>query len=206
MGIKERSIHKDRMMGISKPNMNDNQIWLRLKKGDENALEFIFEKYFPTLFDYGMKITPQAELVRDSIQELFIYIWTHRKNLSEVHSLRAYLLTSLRRSMLKKRQNSEKMHSIDKTNEAHLFSNLFSPEYFMILHETEEENKKFIRNALRQIPDRIREALYLKTYQGLTYQEIGEVMGITYQVARNYIWEGLKKLRTIILEEQAARR
>ncbi len=193
-------------MGISNPNKNDNQIWLRLKKGDENALEFIFKKYFPTLFDYGMKITPQAELVRDSIQELFIYIWTHRKNLSEVHSLRAYLLTSLRRNMLKKIQNSEKMHSIDRTNEAHLFNNMFSPEYFMILHETEEENKKFIRNALRQIPDRIREALYLKTYQGLTYQEIGEVMGITYQVARNYIWEGLKKLRTIILEEQASRR
>jgi len=189
------------MMNIS-DTKTDRQIWLQLLTGNETALEHIFKKYFPILFDYGIKLTPRPELVRDSIQDLFIHIWTHRNNLSEVNSVQAYLLTSLRRAVLKKIQTSRKDYSLEVVENLQPTGETFSPEYFMILRETEQQQKELLQDALEKIPIRMREALYLKTYQGLTYQEISEVLGISYQVARNYIWEALKRIRTIILEWQ----
>ncbi len=180
----------------------ENRIWLQMLQGQERALEFIFKKYYPVLYDYGIKISSQPELVRDTIQELFIYIWTHRQALSNVHSVRAYLLTAFRRSFIKKINSSQKIYSIENLNPVKLTGKAFSPEFFVIARETEQIQKKLLQNALSQIPERMREALYLKTYQGLSYQEISEVLGITYQVARNYIWEALKRIRSLILEGQ----
>lgn len=181
---------------------SDEEAWLKLIGGDEEALEFIFKKYFPVLFDYGIKLTGNPEVTRDGIQELFVYIWTRRQNLSAVRSLRAYLLTSLRRSIFKKIRSARNFYPLDTVTESGDPPREVSPEFLFIFRESEQRQKLLIQNALAQLPAKTREALYLKTYQNLSYREIAEVLGITYQVARNYIWQALKRIRAILLEKQ----
>ncbi len=176
--------------------MNDDaELWRSLRRGDVKALEILFREYFDLLYDYGTKLTTQKELVKDCIQDLFIYIWEKQTTLSQVQSVKAYLLISLRRSVLKCIKQQQKQISEIENIKQQTERESFSPEEMLIVHEKESAQMKWLKSAIDQIPQRMREALYLKTYSEMPYKDIARIMGISPQVARNYVSEAFQKLR-----------
>ena len=45
------------------------------KAGDDRAFSQIYETYADLLFSYGMRFTSNREIVRDTLQELFIKLY-----------------------------------------------------------------------------------------------------------------------------------
>ncbi len=52
-------------------------IWDKFKSGDQKAFEIIYNEYVDVLYAYGSKMTSDKSLVEDSIQDLFIDIYTY---------------------------------------------------------------------------------------------------------------------------------
>ncbi len=179
----------------------DNFVWESMKKGDQKALASLFRRYYGVLYNYGMKFSPNEDLVKDSIQEVFAYIWEKRNKLSEVGSVRSYLLVTIRRNLLKKLKKLRKTENTHNELVNHEDFEVFSPEDFLVIQETENSNLEMLRNALREIPERMREALYLKTYSELSYKEISSIMGVSSQVARNYVYEAYQRLKLIAFKD-----
>lgn len=179
------------------PYSEDKQLWESLRDGDERALARIFKKYYSILYNYGLKLTTE-EMVRDGIQEIFAYLWEKRTKLSYANSVKAYLLVSLRRHLTnsltrqKKQTNAYKEYYQDQKWE------FFTVEDLLIYEELESSRKKELQAVLDKIPDRMREALYLKMYNSLSYKEIAEIMKVKPQVARNYVSEAFERLRALI--------
>jgi RNA polymerase sigma factor (sigma-70 family) len=169
-----------------------------MKESDEQALGILFRRHYAMLYDYGMKISQQAELVKDSLQEIFAYLWEKRRNISEVDSVRAYLLVSLRRELLKSLERSQQRQATYLQLEVEQRETYFSPEDLLLMQEKDDADKQAMTKALKGIPPRQREALYLKTYDGLTYKEIAVIMKVSPQVARNYVSEAFHRLREIV--------
>lgn len=180
------------------PLQDDRVLWQRMLTGDDQALAALFRLHYPLLYDYGLKLAQQTELVKDGIQDVFAYLWEKRATLSPVDSVRAYVLVALRRHLLKslarqqRRQESDLQHVLEETSVG------FSPEEFLIMREEEQEKKQALHQALQAIPARLREALYLKTFNGLAYREIADLMNVSPQVARNYVSDAFHRLRTIL--------
>lgn len=175
----------------------DRLLWKRMREGDKEALAALFRRHYALLYDYGLKLSHQEEPVKDGIQEVFAYIWEKRERIARADSVRAYLLISLRRHLLKalalqqQRQTSLQQFELEQTQDA------FSPEELLIVQEQEESARQALTKALQEIPPRLREALYLKTYDGLAYREIAAVMNVSPQVARNYVSEAFHRLRLV---------
>lgn len=176
----------------------DGSLWRRLKAGDASALEQLFRIHYQILFDYGLKLTRQEELVKDSIQEVFAYIWERRQNLADADSVRAYLLVSLRRQLLHALAGQQKQHSAYEALSSDPIEEGFSAEDLLIFNESALAKKLAFKKAFSKIPARLREALYLKTYDGLTYKEIAAVMKVRPQVARNYVSEAFQRMRDAV--------
>ncbi|MFQ5640058.1 MAG: RNA polymerase sigma factor [bacterium] len=176
----------------------ERQVWARLKKGDAQALEFLFRAYYSHLFDYGVKLAREEDLVKDAIQEMFSYIWEKRRNLSEVDSIKAYLLVSLRRLLLNHLDKQRRQKTAHQEFTMEQIADVFSLEDLMIFAEQEASQQKRLRSAFKQIPARMREALYLKTYDNLTYKEIAAIMNVRPQVVRNYLSEAFHRLKAIL--------
>ncbi len=175
----------------------EKEIWNSFRRGDPKALSYIFQRHYASLYNFAFTFCHNEDLAKDSIQELFTYLWEKRENLSEVNSLRLYLTTSLRRLLIKALNKNKAEDKKNKLLKEELSVEAFSAQDMLIFDESNEQIRNKLRNALTEIPARMREALYLKTYDNFSYQEISKIMNISPQVARNYVYQALQRLKKI---------
>src|SRR5688572_2728479 len=75
------------------------QLWMLFKGGDVKAFESIMKTFYRPLFNYGTRFCKNEEIIKDSIQELFLGLWKNRNTIKETLSVKNYLLKSLRNKL-----------------------------------------------------------------------------------------------------------
>jgi RNA polymerase sigma-70 factor (ECF subfamily) len=176
----------------------EHELWQQMRAGDEQALAALFRRHYAMLYDYGLKLARQEELVKDGIQDVFAYLWEKRQTVAPADSVRAYLLVALRRHLLKALAQQDKRRASHQEFDRQQEHENFSCEELLILQDTEAAERQALNDALQKIPSRMREALYLKTFDGLPYRDLAAIMQVSPQVARNYVSEAFSRLRAIL--------
>ncbi|MEL6674130.1 MAG: sigma-70 family RNA polymerase sigma factor [Bacteroidota bacterium] len=173
----------------------DKVIWNRIRQGDETALSELFLLSSEMLLGYGLSFHANRELVKDCIQDVFLSIWTRRSTLPPVSHLSFYLITALRRQMLK--QLKVRHVNLDPT---HLSVDLTSPssEEQQIEAENTNQQKYLLLKNLGELPQRQREIIYLRFYQGFSHDDICLIMQIKKQAAWNLLSRAIKKLESLM--------
>jgi DNA-directed RNA polymerase specialized sigma24 family protein len=77
----------------------DIAIWQSFKSGDKDSFKTIYFTYYSNLYEYGMRIISDKELVKDTIHDLFVKLWNNKLNLGDVTAIKAYLIVSLRSAL-----------------------------------------------------------------------------------------------------------
>ena len=174
----------------------DVQLWQQLKNGDEVAFGKLLARYFNPLQHYGCKFVPDEAFVKDCVQEVFIDIWNRRDRISTPDSVRAYLLSCVRKRVLRE---GYRQHIIKTDSAAQPDGELgfveFSPEWSMIEAENLAETTHRITDALNKLPKRQREVIYLRFYQNLERDEIAAIMDVNPQSVSNLLQTAFKRFR-----------
>lgn len=181
---------------------SDQEIWAEFKSGSEKALELMYHKYIRALFNYGIKIVKDEYLVEDCIQEMFIDLWKRRDHLGNTHFIKFYLLKALKRKIIRKNNKKKKLLSESEIEEGYAFEVVFSCESELIRDELTHEQKEQINKALSALSKRQREAIYLKFYSHLSYEQIARVMKIDKSAVYTLIFKSVNKLRKHLPKKQ----
>ncbi len=177
----------------------DVKAWTALRSGNKNGLEQLFLRHHVHLYNYGIKISSDRERVRGAIQKLFLNLWKRHSFLSEVNSVKGYLLSSLRRLILEevKRSRARAIRNreyLEQEQELeHGYS--FTIEELIIRDEISEEKQKILTNVIGKLTPRQKEAVFLRFYHGLSNPEISDIMRLNDQCVRNLISESIRNLR-----------
>ena len=155
-----------------------------------------FKYHFDTLYNYGIKITNDSELVKDCIQELFFRIWKNDIDLAKISYLKSYLLIGLRRQILNMLEL--KFYHVDRIKIEDHFLIEFSAEDYFIQQQFEEDQRRNIIQVLNKLSKKQREAIYLRYFEELEYSEIAEIMNINLQSAKNNVHRGLDSMRELL--------
>lgn len=166
--------------------------WRNFKDGDFDSLGLLFEKHYLELFYYGNKIVALPELVKDTIQDLFIDVWERRREMTAVENIKAYLIISLRHELVRRMQKLRKEGSSDRDSQ-NQFS--FSPEDFVILDEQNQEHTLRLSRSLSGLTERQREVILLRFYHNLEFPEISQALEMNVQSVRNLLFRALEKIR-----------
>lgn len=177
--------------------MNEQLQWNLFLKGEESALGYFFRKYHVDLIHYGLKLCGKPEVVKDSIQEMFLKLWKNRANLSEVNIVKPYLLKALRRHIQINIELQFTYSTLETSSD--YFQVEFSAEDFMIESEDEKANCKMVLDLLNQLSPRQREAIYLRYFNNLDFETIANVMDLNIQSVRNAIHRGLQAMREMMV-------
>ena len=176
--------------------MNDTLLWQALKNGKKSALESIYNSEVDYLYNYAQRLCVDKELIMDCIQDLFIEIWNKRETIGMTDAIRPYLITSIRRKIFNEIKKSKKISG--EANENLDFRTDEAIESQIIAKETSQENAVMLKNSMKGLSSRQREAIYHKYYNNHSYEEICSIMDINYQSVRNLISLGLKKMKSNI--------
>ncbi|WP_128546364.1 RNA polymerase sigma factor [Larkinella soli] len=170
-------------------------LWQAFRLGDRKAFAALLDQYYALLLRYGLRLCPDRDLVKDCLHDLFVDLWNQRERLDAVRSIRAYLLISFRRKLLKETRKHRRFESTEAMGDEYAFDVQFAVETGLIQEEMQQENQLKLRHLLEQLTKRQREALYLRFYQELDYDDIARMMSIQYHSAVNLVYESLRLLR-----------
>jgi RNA polymerase sigma factor (sigma-70 family) len=154
--------------------LNDQELWSKLINGDEDALAFIYNTYFPSLYKYGMKILTDSSIIKDCIHDLFAALWFSRERLSDTDSIKYYLFASLKRRIVRHSRKGVLHRLLDPA-----INSTPSQEQTIIDKQSSQERSKKLEKVIRKLPKRQKEILYLRYYEGLTTQETADIMSLS---------------------------
>ncbi len=179
--------------------MDDRALWLELRSGSLIALEVIYRRYYSLLLNYGMKCTPDDDMVRDCIQELFVKL-AKSSNLSDTEYPRSYLLKSLRNMINDKSTSARSQVECFSFNDE-IFSDIMDDDSFEKIFGNSDEDlrkKKALVQALSQLTSQQKHILYLRYIKGLSHKEVAEAMDMNVQSSMNLLSRSVSKLREIL--------
>ncbi|MEH6307534.1 sigma-70 family RNA polymerase sigma factor [Olivibacter sp. CPCC 100613] len=170
---------------------DDQSLWAGLVSGQQHAFTAFVRHYTDALYVYGMRLCADEELVKDCVQEVFLFIWRRRQYLQQPVSLKFYLMKAVRNKIareLPKWQMKEQLHE----------SEYQFPDFFMELDEQSEMSsvvRMHLKCYIEQLSPRQREILYLRFYEGFRQQKIAEMMNLNNQSVYNLLRGALAALK-----------
>jgi len=94
------------------PKEESQDLIIRLKRGEREAFEHIYEQYHQQLYAVAWKYLREVSLAEDAIHDVFLKLWTHRARLKEDHSLTSWLATAMRNHVLNQLRNEQRRTAI----------------------------------------------------------------------------------------------
>ena len=183
--------------------MDDIALWGLLIKGDQKALEILYQRYYSLLLNYGLRCSTDKELVKDCIQDLFINLHQNTHiNVTNI-TVRSYLLKALRNNLTYKLATNKEADSLDDS----VFHIPLNEDLFEQLFPKNDHDLQLARRllvAISQLSPNQKTVLYLRYVQELSYKEIADVMDMNIQSSMNLSSRALTKLRTLVTQDDAS--
>lgn len=180
----------------------DKETWDRFRNGDNESLSLIYAQNAKKLYVYGLKFTANRSLVEDSIQDLFSDLVRTRKNLGDTANIHFYLIKAFKRR-LHRQILKEKRYDLDGDSNEYPFEITYSIEHDIIIAENADLKIKFLHQAISTLTSRQKEAVYLRFTEGLSYEEVSEIMNMTLESCRNLIYRTIKSLKDSIQTKES---
>lgn len=158
----------------------------------ESFFSEVYQQLFQNLFSYGMQICGNKELVKDCIQELFSEFWKNQKTLTKIKSVKPYLLKCIKRKIKRALGKGKRLY-VDGRFEFEM-----SQETKLINDQQQAREQHLLKKALKSVTERQREAIYLRFYGNLTYEEVAEVLNIRTKAAYKLIYRALSSLKSAV--------
>ncbi len=174
-----------------KPDLTPYADWCRrLVASDRTAFEALFATAAKPLYRYALRLTRQTDRAEDIVQDVFMRLWMRRTSLDPNRSLRALLYVMVRTHALTQERTASKREA--------LLSDMDEPPVLPTPEETTQARLlgAQLRQWIDELPTRRREAFQLSRFDGLSYEEIANVMGLSVKTVDNHIWKALQHLRS----------
>ncbi len=164
--------------------------------------EQVFQKYYHSLFLYGLKFVKDEDEIHDILQEVFTTVWENKKyEFSEAH-LKSYLFNSVRNGCYNylRHQSVIDKHLENKKMTLHLNELDFykSGEKSLI----EKEDLKKIYAAIDSLAENYKQVIKLSRFEGLKNKEIAERLQIPLRTVETRLFRALKSLRKTLSGNQ----
>jgi RNA polymerase sigma factor (sigma-70 family) len=173
---------------------SDIEYWDDMRKGNQDSLSWLYNRYFKLLYNYGRKIGVETAALEDAIHDLFVDLWRYRGNVSSTTSVRFYLYRSLRRRVLRN-DSGKNYFLVNGVIPENLLQSEPSLEQGIIENEIHDHRVNRLKKLLNDLSPRQYEAMTLRFYDELTFEEIAAILNVNEQSARNLIQRGLIQLK-----------
>jgi RNA polymerase sigma factor (sigma-70 family) len=176
------------------PELTDQELWKAFQEGDEEAYTKLYRLYIKDMYRYGSSLVAASDaFVMDCIHDVFTEMWVKRERLSVPVHVKYYLLKALKTRIVHLLERKERPF----TPLSEIDFEVFDTEDFEILEELEMavSRQDKLTALISKLPQRQQEAIKLRFIENLNYSQIGDILQMNTQSAKNLVFRAVEKLR-----------
>ena len=165
--------------------MTDEQAMYAVSRGDLDKAAILYERYKKSLLNFFLYRQSDRENARDLTQQVFLRMLRYRHTYREGASFRTWVLEIARNvffDYLKQNPTHSDLADVPDVGESY--------------DETEEQHQ-YLYHALAQLPEQYREVLLLSRFQNMSYEEIGQTLGLSVPNVKVRVFRAMQKLRDL---------
>ena len=162
----------------------------------EAAFELLFKTHFRGLHGYAVTILKDERMGEEIVQNVFYKLWEKRELIEIETSPKAYLYKAVYHDCLnyikhKKVRSAHAMHVVRHSNDGveNTSGKLLQNELNVHIHA-----------AMNELPEQCRTIFHMSRFEGLKYQEIADVMGLSIKTIENQMGKALRLMRHKLAE------
>ena len=173
-----------RRTGMRDEALSDNELIDAVKAGDEDAFAAIIERYRNPITNFLYRFLNDREEAVDLAQETFVrvYFALDRYHTGYAFSTYIYRIASnLAISEIRKRKRRNVFSLTGLFQREDSETEEYQPPDDRQLQDAnliEDETSKLVQTAIASLPPKYRAAIVLRDIEGLSYDEIAEIMGL----------------------------
>ncbi len=177
------------------PSYHENDLLALVGDGDERAFSAIVAHYTPIIYAQLLLYLKNAQRAEEAVQDIFMSIWRNREKLPGMENFPGYVYVITRnrvQTIIK-----EKVFATTEPPPDTLQTQLAGPATAVQLKELQQA----IHQGIDQLPPRRKEVFRLSRIENMTYEEIGDRLGISRNAVKQHITEAMVFLRHHLQKE-----
>ena len=182
--------------------MNQELVWLeQARRGDKVAFGQLVEAYKGPVFNLAYRMLSNAGEAEEAAQEVFIRAYTRLDTYNPKHKFSTWILSIASNfciDLLRKRRAL--LLSIDEPLPPHpalMSDRSKGPEAQSMM----SEQQKLVQELLATLPTEYREAVVLRYWHEMSYEEIAEVMNTTVSAIKSRLFRARRQLAEVYQQE-----
>ena len=186
---------------LAKPEPTDEYLISAICKGEESAIEVLYERYHRYAYSLAYRILRDPVASEDIVQDAFLSIWRKASSYQAQNgSVQSWIQAIVRhRAIDKIRASAHREYQwtpLQADNEQDPPSE--QPDVWEQAWQSEQH--RIIREVMAQIPREQRMVIELAFFGGLTHAEISEQCQIPLGTVKGRMRLGLQKMQTLLAE------
>jgi RNA polymerase sigma-70 factor, ECF subfamily len=181
--------------------LDDAEIMLRVKAGDDGAFDFLVEKYRRAMVGFMYRMSHNSAIAEELAQEVFLRVYRSRQNYSPDAKFTTWLYRiatnlAVNHARDTKHERPEVQVSLDEPDDdtglkIDVADGSINAEQAIM----RRERLQAIRNHVQALPERQRTAVLMHKFQGMDYRQIAEVLKLSESATKSLLFRAYETLR-----------
>jgi RNA polymerase sigma-70 factor (ECF subfamily) len=174
------------------------ELMLRLKKGDKDAFQELYNLYSHPLGNFFYRMSGSKSIAEDCLQEVFYKIWLYRENYQPQAKVITYLFHIAKNYWInegKKLRRVIPFTTLSGNRDESAAPDFAGDKATPYEEAMSSEMKDSIKDALGKLSEKERIVVVMSMYQKLPYAEIAEILGIAEITVKTRMAKALERLK-----------
>ena len=186
------------IMHMKKDSASDKELLYGLVNGDIEAFDIIVDRYKNRLLNFVFRFVRDRDVAEDIVQETFLRVFRKRRDYKAIANFSTWIFTiagNLAKSELRRRKRW-KFLSIDAINDDE-DKQFELPDTGMKPDRTTAVKMldKNVQESIDSLQNKYKEALILRDIQGMSYNQIAEIIGVPVGTVKSRVNRARLKLQ-----------
>jgi RNA polymerase sigma factor (sigma-70 family) len=180
--------------GVS--SLTDQSLMQQVRDGDVGKLGILFERHHGMLFSFLLRLTGDRTLSEDLVQEVFVRLLKYRHTYRGESLFTTWMFQiarNLRVDHFRKHRREGDLNEEEATDYA-------SPDPTPGEQVVQNQEARFLKDALTRISPEKREVLLLTRFHNLKHEEIAEILGCSVPSVKARVFRAMQDLRESYFE------
>ena len=176
----------------------DEQLMLDFQKGDHDAVEIIFARHKSAILNFSLRILDNRADAEDITADVFVSLFSRKYVFHPEAKFSTWLYTIARNRSIDQLRKRKGMMSFWMKTQDGAESKEWEVEDKNAFSQKDLEKKEageMVQKAIQQLPLEQKEAIILREYQSLSYQQISQILDCSLEKVKILIFRGREQLR-----------